>query len=160
MTRLKTGDIAPVFALNSTGANGKVNLKDYREKNVILFFYPRDHSPGCIKQTCLIRNHYETLLNATKRETIFFGISPDTIETHHTFVKKYNLPFPLLYDENHRVAEEYGIWGDIELNGVKYPAVIRSTFVIDVNGRIAAIFKNVKVRGHVEEVKQVLTKLD
>lgn len=129
----QVGDIAPDFTLpNETGE--PVSLSQFRGKRVILYFYPKDDTPGCTSQACGFRDAYPVI---EEKNAIVIGISPDSAKSHAKFKTKHNLPFILLADEQHSVAEAYGVWGEKSMMGKKYMGIIRSHFVIDEEGRIA-----------------------
>lgn len=134
-TALKIGDAAPDFELLSDKGQ-KVKLSDYRGKRVILYFYPKDDTTGCTKQACGFRDAYPQI---EERNAVVLGLSPDNEQSHQKFKTKYDLPFTLLVDEGHKVAEQYGVWGERSLYGVKYDGVIRSHFLIDEQGRLADV---------------------
>ena len=149
---LKVGDKAPEFtALNDAG--DKVSLKDLRGKKVVLYFYPKDDTPGCTKEACDFRDSMAPL---KKKDAVVLGVSPDSIKSHQKFKAKFDLPFPLLADEDHKIAESYGAWGEKSMYGKKYMGIIRSTFLIDEKGKIAEVYEKVRVDGHVDDI---LTKL-
>lgn len=140
------GDMAPTFSLPA--ANGEqVSLKDFAGKYVIIYFYPKDNTPGCTTEACDFRDYHQDFsdLNA-----IIVGISPDPIKSHQKFSEKYNLPFILLSDEDHQVAESYGTWVLKKMYGKEYMGIERSTFIIDPEGKVIKAFRKVKVKGHVE----------
>ncbi|MER3457401.1 MAG: thioredoxin-dependent thiol peroxidase [Chloroflexota bacterium] len=134
-SQLNVGDIAPDFELTSDSGE-RVRLSDFRGKRVILYFYPQDDTPGCTTQACGFRDHYPQI---QERNAIVLGISPDGVASHRRFKTKYNLPFTLLVDEDHKVAEAYGVWGLKQSFGKTYYGVIRSHFVIDEAGRLADV---------------------
>lgn len=149
---LKEGDKAPEFTLKDT--NGKtVSLKDFRGKKVVLYFYPKDDTPGCTKEACSFRDNLPAFgdLNA-----VVLGVSADTEESHRKFTSKYNLPFTLLSDPDKKVIQEYGVWKEKNMYGKKSMGIERTTFVIDEQGRIMKVFPKVKVDGHVEEVMEAI----
>jgi len=128
----QVGDLAPDFTLpNETGE--PVSLSQFRGKRVILYFYPKDDTPGCTSQACGFRDSYPII---TEKNAVVIGISPDSTKSHAKFKTKHNLPFILLADEQHSVAEAYGVWGEKSMMGKKYMGIIRSHFVIDESGRI------------------------
>ncbi len=152
---LKVGQKAPDFTLPSDTGD-KVSLKDFRGKKVVLYFYPKDDTPGCTKEACSFRDNINEILN---RGAVVIGVSADSVESHKKFKEKYNLNFILLSDEKHRVLEKYGVWKERSLYGKKFMGTERTTFIIDENGRIAHIFRKVKVDGHTEEVLKKLDEL-
>jgi peroxiredoxin Q/BCP len=152
MTELKVGDKAPDFELKTD--NGEVRrLKDFQGKRVVLFFYPRANTPGCTVEACGFRDDYGEF---TGNDVEILGISPDTVRRQLNFKTKFDLPYTLLADADHEVAELYGVWGWKKFMGRDYEGVSRTTFIIDKGGRIAHIFENVKPKGHSEEVLEVL----
>ncbi|HVJ68400.1 MAG TPA: thioredoxin-dependent thiol peroxidase [Caulifigura sp.] len=145
---LKVGDKAPEFSLES-GAGDTVKLKDLKGQPVILYFYPKDDTSGCTKEACDFRDTQPAI---KKAGAVVLGVSPDSVASHVKFAKKYELPFTLLSDPDHAVAEKYGVWVEKSMYGRKYMGIERTTFLIDANGRIAEIWKKVKVPGHVDAV--------
>jgi peroxiredoxin Q/BCP len=128
----KVGEMAPDFeALTDTG--DKVKLSDYRGRRVVLYFYPKDDTPGCTTQACGFRDNYPVI---EERNAIVLGVSPDGMSSHQKFKAKFELPFTLLVDENHAIAERYGVWGEKSNYGKTYMGILRSHFVIDEEGRI------------------------
>lgn len=149
------GKPAPAFNLpSSTGK--KIALKDLKGKPVVLYFYPKDDTPGCTQEACGFRDAYRRFEDLG---AVVLGVSPDGPTQHEKFIKKYNLPFPLLSDEDHSVAERYGVWQEKSLYGRKYMGIARSTFVIDRAGRIAKVFEKVKPAGHESQVLAALEAL-
>ena len=143
---LKVGGAAPDFELPAD--NGQtVKLSDFRGKRVVVYFYPKDNTSGCTTQACGFRDHYEVIL---ERNAIVLGISPDGIASHHRFKTKYNLPFLLLADEDHRVAEAYGVWQEKTNYGKKYMGIVRSHFVVDEEGKLADVQVKVSPNDSVE----------
>ena len=144
---LKEGDKAPAFTAETD--EGTISLKDLKGQNVILYFYPKDNTPGCTKEACGFRDN----LNKFKRaQAAVFGVSRDSIEKHKKFREKYDLTFPLISDEDGKICESYGVWKEKKFMGKKYMGIERSTFLIDSNGVIRKIWRAVKVAGHVDEV--------
>ena len=143
---LKAGDAAPDFELK-TDTGETVRLSDYRGQRVILYFYPKDDTPGCTTQACGFRDHYPQI---EEKNAVVLGVSPDDEASHQKFKTKYDLPFTLLVDEDAKVAEKYGVWGEKSLYGKKYMGVHRSHFVIDEEGRIADAQLKVKPEDSVE----------
>ncbi len=149
---MEAGHAAPAFSLPSTQGT-KVSLKDFRGQKVVLYFYPKDDTSGCTREACAFR---DALPDYRKAGAVVLGVSPDGLASHAKFRGKYQLPFTLLADEDHAVAEKYGVWKEKSMYGRKYMGIERTTFVIDAAGKIARIFPKVKVDGHVEEVLAVL----
>jgi peroxiredoxin Q/BCP len=150
----QVGRKAPAFTLPSP--QGKVSLKDQLGKNVVLYFYPRDNTPGCTTEACDFRDQSATFADAN---TVVFGISTDSVASHERFAAKFALPFTLLADEDHKVAEKYGVWVEKNMYGKKSMGIKRATFLIDKEGNIAAVWPSVKVAGHVAEVAEKLAEL-
>jgi peroxiredoxin Q/BCP len=149
---LKEGAKAPAFSLPSDDG-GTVALKDLKGKKVVLYFYPKDDTSGCTTEACEFRDSWA----AVKRKgAVVLGVSPDGVKSHGKFKEKYDLPFPLLADEDHAVAEAYGVWGEKSMYGRKYFGILRTTFVIDEAGRVAKVFEKVKPKGHAAEVLAAL----
>lgn len=147
-TDLSVGDIAPDFSLPD--AMGKpVRLSDFRGQRVVLYFYPRDNTPGCTQEACGFRDRYDDFLAAG---SVVLGVSADDAKSHTKFIAKYDLPFPLLCDEGGEVAARYGSYGRKKFMGKEYDGVYRHTFVIDVDGRIAGIYRQVKPEPHPAQV--------
>jgi peroxiredoxin Q/BCP len=146
------GRPAPGFTtLNQDGE--KMSLGDFLGKTVILYFYPKDDTPGCTKEACSFRDGHADL---KKKGAVILGVSPDGPASHAKFIKKHGLTFDLLADEDHAIAEAYGVWVEKSMYGKKYMGVERSTFVIDPAGRIQAVFRKVKPDGHAGEVLAAL----
>jgi thioredoxin-dependent peroxiredoxin len=152
MTQLKEGDPAPAFTAPTNGG-GQVSLADFKGHPVILFFYPKDDTPGCTKEACSFRDEYAEF---KKRGAIVLGVSVDPVKSHDRFVKKFNLPFPLLSDEDRRIVEAYGVWGEKTFMGRKYQGTHRVTFLIGPDGRIQKIWTKVKPDEHTPEVLAAL----
>ena len=148
---LNVGDPAPDFSL--VGDDDKTHrLADYRGRRVVLYFYPRDNTPGCTQQACDFRDRLPDL-----GTTVVLGVSPDTVASHQKFKQKFGLPFTLLADPGATLAQRYGAWGEKSLYGKKSVGIIRSTFVIDEQGRLSAVYGKVSVKGHVDKVAAVVT---
>jgi len=144
----EVGKKAPAFKL--PGSNGKtVALSEFAGKTVVLYFYPKDDTSGCTKEACAFRDEQAKF---TKQKAVVLGVSPDGLKSHDKFIAKYGLPFVLLADEDHAVAEKYGVWVEKSMYGRKYMGIERSTFVIGPDGKVKAAFRKVKVDGHVDEV--------
>lgn len=150
------GKKAPAFSLPaSTG--GVVKLSQFAGKqNVVLYFYPRDNTPGCTTEACDFRDNYASLQAA---DTVVLGVSTDDLKSHEKFVTKFELPFPLLADEDHAVAEKYGVWAEKSNYGRKYMGLVRSTFLIGKDGKLKAAWPNVKVKGHAAKVAEAVQAL-
>lgn len=139
---------APAFKLPDQ--EGKTHaLKDYAGKWVTLYFYPKDDTPGCTKEACSFRDNFATLKRAG---IVVLGVSVDPVKKHAKFVEKYSLPFTLLSDENKEVVEKYGVWGKKKFMGREYMGTLRTTFLIDPQGKIAKVYENVKPDAHAEEI--------
>ncbi len=146
--KLKEGDVAPKFSVATSGG-GKISLADYKGQNVILYFYPKDDTPGCTKEACAFRDHFAEF---KKKGAVVLGVSPDSVKSHDKFVDKFNLSFTLLSDEDKKIVEAYGVWGEKTFMGRKYQGVYRVTFLIGPDGRIKKIWPAVKPDEHAEEV--------
>ncbi|MGQ0505036.1 MAG: thioredoxin-dependent thiol peroxidase [Myxococcaceae bacterium] len=145
---IEEGKKAPSFSLKDQ--SGKtVKLSDFAGKHVVLYFYPKDNTPGCTQEACDFRDSQAKLL---KKGAIVLGVSPDNEKSHVKFATKYELEFPLLVDEDHAIAEKYGAWGEKVLYGRKFMGIIRSTFLIGPDGKIKKVWPKVKVAGHVDDV--------
>jgi peroxiredoxin Q/BCP len=153
---LQEGIQAPNFTLEADDGQ-TVSLADYRGQNVVLYFYPKDDTPGCTTEACNFRDDYSEILAAG---AVVVGVSPDPVNSHVKFKSKYSLPFPLLSDPDHEVAELYGAWGEKKMYGKSYMGIIRSTFVVDREGKIAKVFPKVSPKNHSQEVLTALAALD
>jgi peroxiredoxin Q/BCP len=149
---LKEGAKAPAFSLPADDGS-TVALKDLKGKQVVLYFYPKDDTSGCTVEACEFRDAWASV---KKKGAVVLGVSPDGVASHGKFRKKFTLPFPLLADEDHAVAEAYGVWGEKSMYGRKYFGILRTTFVIDEAGRVAKVFEKVKPKGHAAEVLAAL----
>ena len=149
---LKVGSQAPVFTLQSD-AGLPLSLADLKGGKVVLYFYPKDDTSGCTTQACEFRDNWEAV---ERTGAVVLGVSPDGVTSHEKFKRKYALPFPLLADPDHAVAERYGVWGEKSMYGRKYFGIKRTTFMIDEAGRIAKVFERVRPRGHAAEVLEAL----
>lgn len=152
---LQIKDEAPLFSLPNQD-NAEISLLNFRGSYVVLYFYPKDKTPGCTTEACDFRDSMESL-NALG--AVVLGVSPDSVKSHQSFIGKESLNFTLLSDTNKEVLKMYGAFGVKKLYGKEYEGVIRSTFLIDPQGKIAHIWKNVKVKGHIEEVREKLEAL-
>jgi thioredoxin-dependent peroxiredoxin len=149
---VEEGKPAPDFELTSD-AGENVRLSDLKGKPVVVYFYPKDDTPGCTAQACGIRDNYEAF---AERGAVVLGISPDDESSHVKFKQKYGLPFTLLADPDHRVADQYGVWGERSMYGKKYMGIERSTFIVDPEGNVARIMRRVKPDTHAEQVLEAL----
>jgi peroxiredoxin Q/BCP len=149
---LQPGDQAPAFSLPSDDGN-TISLEDFRGKRVVLYFYPKDDTPGCTTQACDFRDSWRAVQASG---AVVLGVSPDGIDSHRAFKEKFDLPFPLLADEDHAVATAYGAWGEKMNYGRKYTGLIRSTVIIGEDGRIERVFPKVRAKGHVAKVLEAL----
>jgi peroxiredoxin Q/BCP len=150
--KLKEGDIAPDFTAPANGG-GSVSLSSLKGKQVILYFYPRDDTPGCTKEACAFRDYFSDF---KKKGAVVLGVSVDPVKAHDKFVEKFTLPFPLLADEDKKIVEAYGVWGQKSFMGRKYMGTHRVTFLIGPDGRIKRIWPKVKPEDHAEEVLAAL----
>jgi peroxiredoxin Q/BCP len=145
---IKEGTTAPAF--KTTDADGEtVNLKELKGQKVVLYFYPKDDTPGCTKEACSFRDAWAKF---KKRGITVLGVSPDSEASHKKFETKYKLPFTLLADKDHAIAEAYGVWGEKKFMGRTYMGVLRTTFLIDEKGKIKKVFEKVKPEDHANEV--------
>lgn len=145
---IEVGQAAPDFTLSAS--NGEtLKLSDLHGKNVVLYFYPKDDTPGCTNEACGFRDLHAAFADAN---TVILGVSPDPVNKHEKFISKYELPFILLADTEHAVCELYGVWKEKNNYGKKYWGVERTTFLIDKDGNIAKVYPKVKVAGHVDQV--------
>jgi peroxiredoxin Q/BCP len=149
---IKSGIFAPDFELpDETGTLKK--LSDFRGKPVVLYFYPKDDTPGCTTEACNFRDDYSDYENA---DVVILGVSPDSVKSHVKFKKKHGLPFPLLADEDHKVCELYEVWALKKFMGREYMGVLRTTYLIDAQGKIVHVFEKVKPSDHSAEVLAAL----
>jgi peroxiredoxin Q/BCP len=151
---LKAGDKAPAFSLPADSGE-TISLKDLKGKPVVLYFYPKDDTSGCTVEACEFRDRWNEV---KKSGAVVLGVSPDGVASHQKFKKKFSLPFPLLADEDHAVAEAYGAWGEKSMYGRKYQGILRSTFLIR-DGKIVQVFPKVKPQGHAAEVLAALNEV-
>ncbi|MCH7973608.1 MAG: thioredoxin-dependent thiol peroxidase [Bacteroidetes bacterium] len=149
---LKEGNKAPQFTLKDQSGKS-VSLKDFLGKQVVLYFYPKDDTPGCTKEACNFRDDFDEI---KKENAVILGVSADSEVRHKKFIEKYKLQFALLSDENKKVLEKYGVWQEKSMYGRKYMGIVRSTFIIDEKGKLKKIFPKVKVTNHNIEVLEAL----
>jgi thioredoxin-dependent peroxiredoxin len=148
---LEEGKKAPDFtAIDQSGV--KVKLSSFKnKKNIVLYFYPKDMTPGCTTEACDFRDNFKKF-----KDTEILGVSIDSPERHQKFIEKQNLPFTLISDEDKKVVEKYGVWQEKSMYGKKFMGIVRSTFIIDKTGKIRKMYLKVKVKGHVEEVLEIV----
>lgn len=150
---VKEGATAPAF--KTTAETGEtVSLKDLRGQKVVLYFYPKDDTPGCTKEACSFRDAFSKF---KKRDIKILGVSPDNEKSHQKFITKYKLPFTLLADADHSIADAYGVWGEKKFMGRTYMGIHRTTFLIDEKGKIKKIFEKVKPEDHADEVLEAFS---
>lgn len=148
MALLAAGKKAPAFkGINEKGET--VSLADYKGKKLVLYFYPKDSTPGCTAEACDLRDNYKLLL---KKGYEVLGVSPDSVKSHVKFIAKYELPFSLLADEDHSIAEAFGAWGEKMMYGRKYMGILRSTFIINEKGIIETVIDKVDTKAHAQQV--------
>jgi len=152
MARLQEGDKAPDFTAKDQNGN-IVSLSDFRGKNVILYFYPKDNTPTCTTEACNFRDNYQSLLS---KGFAVIGVSTDTEKSHKRFEKKFDLPFPLIADPDRKIVEEYGLWAEKILFGRKYMGTLRTTFVIDPKGKIIKVIDKVDSKNSSQQVLDLL----
>ena len=152
---ISEGDQAPSFSLQADDGT-TVTPESLKGKNVILFFYPKDNTPGCTKEACDFRDAFPRF---GEIDAVVLGVSPDSLESHRKFKKKQGLPYRLLSDEGHHLADAFGIWKQKSMYGLKFMGVERTTVIIDRKGRIARVIPRVKVPGHVQEVEKAVREL-
>ena len=150
--KLKEGDKAPEFTALTNGG-GEVSLSDFKGKSVILYFYPRDNTPGCTKEACAFRDEFAAF---KKKGAVVLGVSTDSAKSHDKFVEKQKLPFTLLADEDKKIVNAYGVWGEKHFMGMKFMGTNRVTFLIGPDGRIKKIWPKVKPAQHAQEVLAAL----
>lgn len=153
MAQLKEGDLAPDFTGKDQNGN-PVSLKDFRGKKLILYFYPKDDTPGCTSEACNLRDNYSELIN---RGFEVIGISADSEKSHQKFIHKYNLPFTLLSDAEKSILKDYDAWGKKSMYGKLFKGILRKTFVIDENGTILRIIDKVKTGDHTSQILETLS---
>lgn len=149
---IEVGKQAPDFELEASNGE-RVKLSDFKGKNVVLYFYPKDMTPGCTTQACDFRDHHESFADL---DAVIIGISPDPVDRHNKFIDKHDLPFLLLADEDHKVAEAYGVWKLKKNFGKEYYGIERSTFILDKEGHIHNEWRKVRVKGHVESALEYI----
>jgi peroxiredoxin Q/BCP len=155
MSELKTGAKVPAFSAHDQSGQ-KISLDDFKGKTVVLYFYPKDDTPGCTTEACGFR---DAMPDFKKLKAQVIGVSKDSVARHDKFKAKYTLPFPLVSDEDGKICEKYGTWIEKSLYGRKYMGIDRATFLIDKAGTVRKVWHKVKVKGHVEEVREALKAL-
>lgn len=148
MSKFKPGDQAPAFSGKDQSGN-MVSLESFRGNKVVLYFYPKDDTPGCTAEACSLRDNYEALL---ARGYKVVGVSPDSEKSHQKFINKYELPFPLISDTEKKILQDYGVWGRKKFMGREYDGVIRTTFIIDEKGVIEEVIEKVDTKNHAAQV--------
>lgn len=160
-TTIEEQQVAPDFTLPAVGSedvvkDGEIHLADLRGKNVVLYFYPRDDTPGCTAEACSFRDANREM---QKRGVVVLGVSADSIKSHQKFADKYGLPYPLLADTDTKVSQLYGVWKEKNFAGKKYMGINRETFLIDKDGVVRKVWPKVKAEGHAEEVLETIESL-
>jgi thioredoxin-dependent peroxiredoxin len=154
MKKLIIGDYAP--KINAPDQDGKIiNLNDYKGKKLVIYFYPKDDTPGCTAEACNLRDNYEALL---KKGFAIIGVSADSEQSHKKFISKYNLPFPLISDEKKDVINSYGVWGEKQMYGKSYQGILRTTFVISEECKIELIIDKVDTSNHTQQILKLYDK--
>jgi len=153
MANLKIGDKAPDFQAKDQNGNA-IRLDQFRGKKVVLYFYPKDNTPGCTAEACNIRDNYRDFLN---KGYVVLGVSGDSEKSHQNFIDKYDLPFPLISDQDKNVIKAYGAWGEKSMYGKKYEGIIRMTFIISEDGFIEKIIEKVKTKDHSRQIFEELS---
>jgi len=148
MTTLKPGDAAPLFSATDQHGN-TISLESLKGKKVVLYFYPKDDTPGCTAEACNLRDNHSELIN---QNYVVIGVSPDPLKSHEKFTTKYELPFSLLPDTEKKIIQAYGVWGPKKFMGKSYDGVFRTTFVIDENGMIEKVFTQVDTKEHTAQI--------
>lgn len=148
MIKIKEGDKSPDFSGKDQNGN-TLSLKDFKGKKVVLYFYPKDSTPGCIQEACNLRDNYHTLL---KNGYAVIGISADSEKSHQNFIRKYNIPFPLISDTDKSIINAFGVWGRKKFMGLEFDGIIRTTFIIDENGIVEKIIGKVDTKNHTLQI--------
>lgn len=148
MTHLKKGDKAPKFIGEDQNGN-TISLENFKGEKIVLYFYPKDNTPGCTAQACNLRDNYDMLLSKGYKVV---GISADTQQSHQKFIEKYNLPFPLIADTDKQIIKQYGVWGPKRFMGRTFDGINRTTFIIDGEGNIEEVIEKVKTKEHTKQI--------
>lgn len=154
MNQLKEGDLAPEFIGKNQDGN-EISLGNYKGKRLILYFYPKDNTPGCTAEACNLNDNYTELLNLGME---VLGVSPDSESSHQKFIAKYNLKFNLIADPELEIIKAYGAWGEKKMYGKTYDGLLRTTFIISEEGKIEHIIKKVKTKEHTDQIKKLIEK--
>ncbi len=153
--KLQVGDVAPDFTAETQDGT-RVSLRQFRGQPVVLYFYPKDDTPGCTREACGFRDEHAALL---ARGAVVLGVSPDSVKSHAKFAAKFSLPFPLVADLEHQIADKYGVWGEKVFMGRRYQGVHRVTFLVGADGRLVALWPKVKPDEHAAEVLAALAQI-
>jgi thioredoxin-dependent peroxiredoxin len=145
---LQKGEKAPEFSANDQNDN-TISLSQFKGRKVVLYFYPKDDTPGCTKEACSLRDNHETMMS---KGFVVLGVSPDTVESHKKFAAKFDLPFSLLADPELKIVKAFGAWGEKKMYGKTYEGLLRSTFIIDQDGLIEEVIAKVKTDAHAEQI--------
>lgn len=148
MTKIKEGDKSPDFSGKDQNGN-LISLKDFNGKKVVLYFYPKDSTPGCTQEACNLRDNYHTFL---RNGYVVIGVSADSEKSHQKFIKKYNLPFPLISDTDKSIVKAFGVWGRKKFMGLEFDGILRTTFIIDENGIVEKIIGKVDTKNHTSQI--------
>ncbi|HNW98896.1 MAG TPA: thioredoxin-dependent thiol peroxidase [Bacteroidales bacterium] len=148
MTNIKEGDTAPDFTGKDQNGNN-ISLKDFKGKKTVLYFYPKDSTPGCTQEACNLKDNYHSFLN---KGYVVIGISADNEKSHQKFIEKYQLPFPLIADTEKKIIEAYGVWGKKKFMGREFMGILRTTFIIDEKGIVEKIITKVDTKNHTSQI--------
>ena len=152
MTHLRVGNPAPPIVASDQEGN-RIDLENFKGEKVVLFFYPKDNTPGCTAEVCSLRDNYSGLIN---KGLNIIGISPDGEKSHQNFIAKFHLPFPLIPDQDKKILQAYGVWGEKKMYGKSYMGVLRTTFIIDEEGKIEKIIEKVRTKDHAQQIVEEL----
>ena len=154
MSLLKVGDIAPKFTAKDQDGNN-IELSRFEGKKVVLYFYPKDDTPGCTAEACSLRDDYAEILN---KGILVIGVSADSQSSHKKFISKYNLPFPIIADEDKSVIKAYGVWGEKKMYGKSYEGILRTTYIISESGKIEYVIEKVDTKNHSKQILETIDK--